>query len=142
MDLCFHRGLFNGGNVMTGHRSNKITANSGNRSTVTHVEGAHAQDHGNVKTYLIGFVLSVILTLLPFWMVMEGDFSKVTTLWGIVVFAIVQIWVHLKYFLHLNFVTEDGRASTISFLFSALIIFMVVGLSIWIIYESNAMMMY
>ncbi|ALM89646.1 MULTISPECIES: cytochrome o ubiquinol oxidase subunit IV [Alteromonas] len=107
-----------------------------------HNNGAHSQDHGDVKTYLIGFVLSVILTVIPFWMVMEGDFSKVTTLWSIVAFALVQIWVHLKYFLHLNFVTEDGRASTISFLFSALIIFMVVGLSIWIIYESNAMMMY
>ncbi|MBQ4829408.1 cytochrome o ubiquinol oxidase subunit IV [Alteromonas sp. MMG017] len=127
---------------MTGNRSNKITANSSNGNAITHAECAHAQDHGNVKTYLIGFVLSVILTVIPFWMVMEGDFSKVTTLWSIVVFAIVQIWVHLKYFLHLNFVTEDGRASTISFLFSALIIFMVVGLSIWIIYESNAMMMY
>lgn len=110
--------------------------------TTGHAAVAHANDHGNVKTYLIGFVLSVVLTVIPFWMVMEGDFSKVTTLWSIVVFALVQIWVHLKYFLHLNFVTEDGRASTISFLFSALIIFMVVGLSIWIIYESNAMMMY
>lgn len=54
----------------------------------------------------------------------------------------MQIWVHLKYFLHLNFVTEEGKASTLSFIFSALIIVMVVGLSVWIIYESNAMMMY
>ena len=102
----------------------------------------HYQSHGSVKTYLIGFVLSVILTAIPFWMVMEGDFSKVTTLWSIVTLAIVQIWVHLKYFLHLNFTTEDGKASSLSFIFSALIIVMVVGLSVWIIYESNAMMMY
>ncbi|MBU2979649.1 cytochrome o ubiquinol oxidase subunit IV [Alteromonas sp. C1M14] len=103
---------------------------------------AHAADHGDAKSYIIGFVLSVILTAIPFWMVMEGEFSKTTTIWSIVTMALVQIWVHLKYFLHLNFVTEDGKASTISFLFSALIIFMVVGLSVWIIYESNAMMMY
>jgi cytochrome o ubiquinol oxidase operon protein cyoD len=145
MDLRIHRGLFNGGNVMAGHRTNKfgvsaLAGNSANDDNATSVN--HAADHGSVKTYLVGFVLSVVLTVIPFWMVMEGDFSKVTTLWSIVVFALVQIWVHLKYFLHLNFVTEDGRASTISFLFSALIIFMVVGLSIWIIYESNAMMMY
>ena len=103
---------------------------------------SHANDHGDVKSYVIGFVLSVILTVIPFWMVMVGDFSKGTTIWSIVTLGLVQIWVHLKYFLHLNFVTEDGRASTFSFLFSALIIFMVVGLSVWIIYESNAMMMY
>ncbi|MBQ4833152.1 cytochrome o ubiquinol oxidase subunit IV [Pseudoalteromonas sp. MMG010] len=102
----------------------------------------HDASHGTVKSYLVGFLLSVILTAIPFYLVMEGDFSKVTTLWSIVTLAIVQIWVHLKYFLHLSFTTEEGRASTFSFLFSALIIVMVVGLSVWIIYESNAMMMY
>ena len=99
-------------------------------------------DHGSVKSYLIGFLLSVVLTVIPFAMVMSGDYSKATTLWTIVTMALVQIWVHLKYFLHLNFVTEDGKASSIAFIFSALIIVMVVGLSVWIIYESNAMMMY
>ena len=105
-------------------------------------EHHHDEPHGSVKSYLIGFVLSVILTVIPFYMVMSGDFSKATTLYSIITLAVVQIWVHLKYFLHLNFITEDGRASTFSFLFSALIIVMVVGLSVWIIYESNAMMMY
>ncbi len=107
---------------------------------------AHQQDteaeHGSVKSYLIGFLLSVVLTLIPFAMVISGDYSKTITIWTIVTMAIIQIWVHLKYFLHLNFVTEEGKASTLSFLFSALVIVMVVGLSVWIIYESNAMMMY
>lgn len=107
----------------------------------THHE-QHDASHGDVKSYLIGFVLSVILTVIPFYMVMEGDYSKATVLWTIVTMAVVQVWVHLKYFLHLNFVTEEGKASSIAFIFSALIIFMVVGLSVWIIYESNAMMMY
>lgn len=98
--------------------------------------------HGTVKDYLIGFVLSIVLTAIPFWAVMTGTFSKSTTFYCIIIMAIVQIWVHLKYFLHLNFKTEEGKASSLSFIFSALIIVMVVGLSVWIIYESNAMMMY
>ena len=109
---------------------------------MSHNEIDHDVSHGSVKTYLIGFVLSVILTAIPFYVVISGDFSKATTLWSIVILAIVQIWVHLKYFLHLNFITESGRANSFSFLFSALIIIMVVGLSVWIIYASNAMMMY
>ncbi|WP_299665714.1 cytochrome o ubiquinol oxidase subunit IV [uncultured Psychromonas sp.] len=109
---------------------------------MSHNEIEHDASHGSVKTYLIGFVLSVILTAIPFYVVISGDFSKVTTLWSIVILAIVQIWVHLKYFLHLNFITENGRLNSFSFLFSAMIIIMVVGLSIWIIYASNAMMMY
>ena len=110
----------------------------------SHASSEHSSDtsHGDVKSYVIGFILSVVLTAIPFTLVMNGDFSKVTTIWSVVTLGLVQIWVHLKYFLHLNFVTEEGRANTFSFLFSALIIFMVVGLSVWIIYESNAMMMY
>jgi cytochrome o ubiquinol oxidase operon protein cyoD len=124
MDLRIYGCLFNGGNVMSNN------------------ETYHDASHGSVKSYLIGFVLSIILTAIPFYLVMSGDYSKVTTLWSIVSLAIIQIFVHLKYFLHLNFITEDGRASSFSFLFSALIIIMVVGLSVWIIYASNAMMMY
>ncbi|RZF92234.1 cytochrome o ubiquinol oxidase subunit IV [Pseudoalteromonas sp. CO302Y] len=106
------------------------------------VHAHSAQSHGSIKDYLVGFVLSVILTAIPFWAVISGSFSKPATVWCIVTMAVVQIWVHLKYFLHLSFKTEDGKASSLSFIFSAIIIVMVVGLSVWIIYESNAMMMY
>ena len=64
---------------------------------------SHANDHGDVKSYVIGFVLSVILTVIPFWMVMEGDFSKSTTIWSIVTLGLVQIWVHL------NAVNGEGK---------------------------------
>ncbi|WP_416305619.1 cytochrome o ubiquinol oxidase subunit IV [Neptunicella sp. SCSIO 80796] len=102
----------------------------------------HDASHGDVKSYLIGFVLSVLLTVVPFALVMHGGYSQAIVLWSVVSAAVVQIWVHLKYFLHLNFITEEGKASSIAFIFSASIIVMVVGLSVWIIYESNAMMMY
>ena len=49
------------------------------------------QDHG-IKPYVIGFVLAVILTVIPFWLVMSGSMDKVTTLWTIVIFAVVQIF--------------------------------------------------
>ena len=47
-----------------------------------------------------GFLLSVVLTVVPFWLVMSGGFDKWTTVITILVFAVVQIAVHLKYFLH------------------------------------------
>ncbi|WMC10705.1 cytochrome o ubiquinol oxidase subunit IV [Oceanimonas pelagia] len=100
-----------------------------------------AVDHGSVKSYLTGFVLSVILTAIPFWAVMTGELSPGATLGTVVLLAIVQIVVHLKYFLHLSF-KPGSRENTVAFLFSALIIVMVVGLSVWIILSSNEMMMY
>ncbi len=33
-----------------------------------------AEPHGSLKDYLIGFVLSVILTAIPFWLVMAHVF--------------------------------------------------------------------
>ncbi len=97
--------------------------------------------HGSVKSYLVGFVLSVVLTVIPFWLVMTGHLQTGPTVLTILILAVVQIAVHLKYFLHLTFRTEEGRINTLTFLFSALIIVLVVGLSVWIIYASNAMMM-
>ena len=32
----------------------------------------HGADHGSFKSYMTGFILSVILTAIPFWLVM-GD---------------------------------------------------------------------
>lgn len=101
---------------------------------------AEGAAHGSVKSYLIGFVLSVVLTAIPFWIVMTGNFSKAITFYSVIALAVVQIVVHLKYFLHLDF-SVRGRMDTFAFLFTALIIVMVVGLSIWIIYSANAMMM-
>ncbi|MBJ7536309.1 cytochrome o ubiquinol oxidase subunit IV [Marinomonas transparens] len=101
---------------------------------------SEANSHGSVKSYLTGFIWSVILTGIPFWMVMTEAFDKGPTYITIVILAVIQIFVHLKYFLHLNF-SEQGKLDTYSFIFAAVIIVMVVALSVWIIYASNAMMM-
>jgi len=101
---------------------------------------SEAHSHGSVKSYIVGFIWSVILTGIPFWMVMTEAFDRGPTYITIIVLAVIQIFVHLKYFLHLNF-SEQGKLDTYSFIFSAVIIVMVVALSVWIIYASNAMMM-
>ncbi len=36
----------------------------------------HGASHGSVKTYMTGFILSIILTVIPFWMVMDGSASQ------------------------------------------------------------------
>ncbi|QIY79953.1 cytochrome o ubiquinol oxidase subunit IV [Chromobacterium violaceum] len=104
---------------------------------------SHAHDntsHGTVKSYMVGFVLSVILTAIPFWMVMGGAFTKQATLIGILAMAVVQIVVQLKYFLHLDF-SKEGKLNTFSFLFTGMVIVLLVVLSIWIIYTADALMM-
>ncbi|TDR78430.1 cytochrome o ubiquinol oxidase subunit IV [Paludibacterium purpuratum] len=101
----------------------------------------HAADHGSVKSYLVGFALSVVLTAIPFWMVMSGNFTRQAATVGIFVLAVVQILVHLKYFLHLHLRDAQGKLNTFSFIFTAMIIVMLVGLSVWIITSADVLMM-
>src|SRR3546814_4017011 len=69
-----------------------------------HAEGAHDEPaHGTLKGYLTGFGLSVVLTAIPFWIVMSGAIADRTAAALVVLaFAFVQIVVHMIYFLHMN----------------------------------------
>ncbi|QCR36907.1 cytochrome o ubiquinol oxidase subunit IV [Nissabacter sp. SGAir0207] len=102
--------------------------------------GHGGASHGSVKSYLIGFILSVILTIIPFWMVMNGTATHGTILATIVAMAVIQIVVHLVYFLHMNTSSEE-RWNLVAFLFTAMIILIVVVGSLWIMYNLNLNMM-
>ncbi|MEM5429139.1 cytochrome o ubiquinol oxidase subunit IV [Cupriavidus oxalaticus] len=101
---------------------------------------SHGSTHASFKGYAIGFILAVILTVIPFKLVMDGSMDKGTILWIILGMAAVQILVHLKYFLHLD-TSSEQRSNVIALLFTALILVIVVAGSLWIMYNLNANMM-
>jgi cytochrome o ubiquinol oxidase operon protein cyoD len=74
------------------------------------------QNHGSVKSYITGLLLSVILTVIPFGLVMAGTFSKTFVVITIAVMAAIQIMLQLTLFMHLNLRTREGRDSG-SFMF-------------------------
>ncbi|AWY42867.1 MAG TPA: cytochrome o ubiquinol oxidase subunit IV [Pseudomonas sp.] len=96
--------------------------------------------HGSVKSYGIGFILSVILTLIPFGLVMYPTLPKSITLLIVVAFAVIQVLVHLVYFLHLDR-SSAQRNNVIAFVFAAIVIALLVGLSIWIMFSIHTFMM-
>lgn len=112
-------------------------------SHISHA-GAHTEhsgaDHGSLKSYAIGFFLSVILTVIPFGLLMHPIFAQPVTLAIVVAFAVVQIFVHLVFFLHMNRSSEQ-RWNIVAFAFTALIIVIVVGLSLWVMYSIHTNMM-
>ncbi len=78
-----------------------------------HGHGAHghgdAPAHGSRKDYVIGFLLSVLLTAIPFALVMTNAFADTRITAAIVMIcAVVQIVVHMIYFLHMNTKSESG----------------------------------
>lgn len=104
-----------------------------------HHHDAHA--HGSLRSYLIGFALSVILTAVPFWLVMSGviDNKQVTAV-IVVAFAVVQIVVHMIYFLHMDTRSEDGW-NMMALIFTLIIVVIVLIGSLWVMYHLNTNMM-
>ncbi|MGM8935735.1 cytochrome o ubiquinol oxidase subunit IV [Pseudomonas neustonica] len=107
---------------------------------MSHASTETGAGHGSYGSYAIGFVLSVILTVIPFGMVMSGNFSRETALISMLVMGVVQIVVHLVCFLHMN-TSSEGRWNLLAFLFTVLIIVMLVGLAIWIMVNADMLMM-
>ena len=113
---------------------------------------AHAGDHGDedeldhdtlhitVGGYVTGFVLSVILTAIPFWLVMSGAISNKAVVAGLVTaFAVVQIVVHMIYFLHLNSTAEEGW-TLLSTLFTIILVVITLAGSLWVMHHLNTNM--
>jgi cytochrome o ubiquinol oxidase operon protein cyoD len=108
-------------------------------------DGHHGHDehaaHGSLKSYAIGFVLSVILTAIPFWLVMNKTFDKSsTTAFVILAFAAVQMVVHMVYFLHMNTRVEGGW-SMLALVFTLVVVIITLAGSIWVMYHLNTRMM-
>jgi len=95
---------------------------------------------GSLKSYLTGFVLSLILTAIPFALVMGGALSASAALAAIFSAGIVQILVHLHYFLHLD-TSSAARWNVLAMIFTLLIMILFVGGTLWIMYTLNYRMM-
>jgi cytochrome o ubiquinol oxidase operon protein cyoD len=97
--------------------------------------------HGSFKTYLIGFVICVALSAAAFLVLGKRLFTSDTAmLVTIISLAVVQLLVQLKCFLHLSFRSE-ARWNVATLAFSAIIIFILVAGSLWIMFSLNTQMM-
>jgi cytochrome o ubiquinol oxidase subunit IV len=111
-----------------------------------HAQG-HAHGHGDgypvatLETYLIGFVFSVILTAIPFWLVMTGAIeNKTVTALLVMAMAAAQIVVHMVCFLHMNTKSEAGW-TFMSLIFTVVVLAIALSGSMWIMYHLKVNMM-
>ncbi|MET0429652.1 MAG: cytochrome o ubiquinol oxidase subunit IV [Microvirga sp.] len=97
--------------------------------------------HGTFRGYMTGFVLAVILTAVPFWLVMGNVLNDtLTTSIFIMALAAVQIVVHMIYFLHMNTKSEGGWTFLALAFTLTLVVITLVG-SIWVMYHLDQNMM-
>ena len=119
--------------------------------TAAHGHGAHdAHDdhhddgpvsHSTFKGYMTGFVLAVVLTAIPFWLVMGKVFASTNTTSLIILgFAAVQIVVHMIYFLHMDAKSESGW-NMLALIFTIVLVVITLAGSLWVMYHMNTNMM-
>jgi len=110
-----------------------------------HAHDDHQDDgpvsHSTFKGYMTGFVLAVILTAIPFWLVMGKVLANThTTSLIILGFAAVQIVVHMIYFLHMDAKSESGW-NMLALIFTIVLVVITLAGSLWVMYHMNANMM-
>lgn len=99
------------------------------------------EPHGTLKGYLIGFALSVVLTAIPFWLLMgDVSWSKQVIAFTVVAFAAVQMIVHMVFFLHMTPKSEDGWTLT-SLVFTLILVVITLAGSLWVMYHLDSNMM-
>ncbi|MXV44173.1 cytochrome o ubiquinol oxidase subunit IV [Saccharibacter sp. 17.LH.SD] len=105
-----------------------------------HTTSHEGESHGSVGSYITGFVLAVILTVASFATVLTHAFSFWTTLVVMSILAVVQIFVHLVFFLHMN-TSSKQRWNLMTFAVTALTVLILVCGSLFVLWNTQMHMM-
>jgi cytochrome o ubiquinol oxidase operon protein cyoD len=92
--------------------------------------------HGSLKSYAIGFIVSLLLTSASFLLVVFKALSGKSLVYTLIALALGQAICQLLYFLHLG--QEDKpRWESVVFYFMLLILLIIVAGSLWIMDDLN-----
>lgn len=96
---------------------------------------------GTMKEYVTGFALAVVLTAIPFWLVMSKTLGSAHATAAVILgLAAVQVVVHMVYFLHMNSKSEGGW-SLLALLFTIMLVVIAMSGSMWVMFHLNDNMM-
>lgn len=95
-------------------------------------EEQREEAHQEIRSYVTGFGLAVLLTGLAFGAVAWTGLSRVTLLWTIAIAGLAQVIAHFRFFLHID-LSKSKRDDLQLILFTTLIIALMAGGTIWIL---------
>ena len=100
------------------------------------LQEAKKQWHGSLKAYVVGFIGSLILTIVAFLVTIYKPVEGFTLLAGLVALALTQAVVQLLFFLHVGQEAKP-RWETWVFFFMVLVLCIIALGTLWIIYNLN-----
>jgi len=87
--------------------------------------------HGSAKSYIIGYVLSILLTILPLWLVIHHVLSRTSLIVAIMVMAALQFLIQLLFFMHIR-ESEKPRYNVFAIILGIMFVITIIGGSAWI----------
>ncbi len=93
--------------------------------------------HGSLKSYILGFFLSLIFTLISFSLVVFEVLPRQTLIYSLPFLALIQAGIQLVFFLHLG-KEENPKWESLVFYFMVLVLLIIVLGSLWIMYDLEA----
>lgn len=95
------------------------------------MKSTHSSTHSTLLSYLVGFGLSVALTLIAFLVAPTLGTFAIPSIIGL---ALLQLLVQLVFFLHLG-QERENRSSLNVFALTVIIILILVGGTLWIMHD-------
>lgn len=90
------------------------------------------------RSYVVGFILSVVTTLFAYFAVVHKLWSASTLIIVVMAVALIQLVVQMVFFLHIG---RGSRWKALTFIFTVIVVAIVVVGSIWIMNNLNYNMM-
>ena len=90
-----------------------------------------------IRPYLVGVVLALVLTAIPFGLVAARTLRPIQICVVIGAAAITQVVVHLRYFLHLDFLKPSSQNKLIALCFAAVVLLILLGGTLWMMFDLN-----
>ena len=100
------------------------------------MEGEFASSHGSVRTYVIGFLLSLVLTFASFLIITNRLLESPKNTYAILILALGQAYIQLVFFLHMDKESKP-RWNIMAFGFMVLVVAIIVIGSLWIMSNLN-----
>ncbi len=91
---------------------------------------------GNFKNYVIGYVSSIVITLIAYFSATRHIFTRNTIIYLISALAIIQFIIQIVYFLHLFHENKPRYRLFVFILMLSIVLIIVIG-TIWIMNNLN-----
>ena len=92
---------------------------------------SHQEHHGSLKAYVIGFIFSIVLTIIPLVMVLNHSLSRGPLAVVIMGMAVLQFFIQLFFFMHIKD-GEKPRYNVMALVLGVIFVITIVAGSMWI----------